>query len=92
MINTPPDSHTGWVRNKLLSTTVTDAWAGAQEAFVELWRSTGQEKDNDSTMSDAKGTKNTEEEPAAGTNESENDKDATMNDVEEYKDTKETYG
>ena len=48
--------------------------------------------DNDATMSDAKGTKITEEAPSAGTKEVENNKDAIIDDVKEYKDTKETYG
>ena len=29
MANIPPEVHSGWIGNKLSSTTITDAWAGA---------------------------------------------------------------
>ena len=89
MANTPPDAHTGWVGKNLPSTTITDAWAGTQIAFGELWKSTRHEKYTDATMSDANNTKITEEAPSAGSKDSEKDNDATMDDVEENRSTKE---
>ena len=48
--NTPPEVHSGWIGNKLPSTTITDAWVGTREAFEEAWRSTKKVKDTDFMM------------------------------------------
>jgi len=92
MANAPPEVHSGWIDNKLPSTTITDAWAGAQEAFGEPWRSTKKLKDTDTTLHDEKGTKITDEATSINTKDSTNDKDETMEDVEVYNDTKKTRG
>ena len=91
MANTPPEVHSGWIGNKLPSTTITDAWAGAQEAFGEAWRSTKKVKDTISTLHDEKGKKITDKATSINTKDSANDKDETMEDVEVYKDTKKTH-
>ena len=73
MANTPPDVHSGWIGNKLPSTTITDAWTEAQEAFGEAWRSTQKMKDTDTALHDDKGTKSTDAAAPLKTTESAND-------------------
>ena len=92
MAHTPPDVHSGWIGNKLPSTTITDAWAGAQVAFGEKWRNTKTVQVPDSPLHDDKSTKITDEATSQNTPESAHNKDEVMEDVERDKDTKETNG
>ena len=92
MAHTPPDVHLGWIGNKLPSTTITDAWTGAQVAFGEKWRNTKKVQVTDSPLHDDKCTKITDEATSQNTPESAHNKDEVMEDVERDKDTKETNG
>ena len=92
MANNPPEVHSGWIGNELPSTAITDAWAGAQEAFGEAWRSTKKVKDTISTLHDEEGKKMTDEATSINTKDSANDKDETMEDVKVYNDRKMTHG
>ena len=89
--NTPPEIHTGWVGNKLPSTNITNAWAGAHEVFGELWRSTRQEKNIDAPMSDVNVKNDTEGvSPAVATRKPGKDNDEMMSDTKGHKSTDKT--